>query len=304
MYGTDHVIINNYMEGLNGTRWDAPITLTQGDAIDGQSSNLSKHFRAERITIAFNTLINNSHGIEIGFDNNDNYNKDLADITIANNLITGSENSLVEIVDTDNDQGDKITWSNNLLYPTANAALLTGATSTSFDATEVINENPHLVFDPILNVWKSTGDTPLYENAITTGGINEDIEGQGRPNTSNPGADHFSMESIRYAPLTPDDVGPNAYEDNGTSSSTELKTSEATAHPNPVNNTLYLSNIGSQTSDLKIVTLEGKVVLSRKIQDDTRALTINTSRLANGTYILQLYSKNGSCESQKVVVQH
>ena len=117
IYGTDHMIINNYMEGLNGTRWDAPITLTQGDAIDGQSSSLSKHFRAERVTIAYNTLVNNSHGIEIGYDNNDNYGKDLKDITIANNLITSAENSLIEIVDTDNDQGDEITWLSNLMYP-------------------------------------------------------------------------------------------------------------------------------------------------------------------------------------------
>ena len=58
-----------------------------GDAIDGESSNLSKHFRAERVTIAYNTLVNNTHGIEIGYDNNDNYGKDLKDIIIANNLV-------------------------------------------------------------------------------------------------------------------------------------------------------------------------------------------------------------------------
>jgi len=132
IYGTDHLIINNYMEGLNGTRWDAPITLTLGDAIDGESSSLSKHFRAERITIAHNTLVNNSHGIEIGYDNNNSYSKDLKDIVIANNLITGNENSLVEIVDTENDQGDNITWTNNLMYPTEDATVLSGASSTSF----------------------------------------------------------------------------------------------------------------------------------------------------------------------------
>jgi len=86
------VIINNYLEGLKGTRWDAPITLTQGDAIDGSSTSFSKHFRAERVTIAYNTLVNNTHGIEIGFDNNGNYNKGLKDITVSNNVVTGSEN--------------------------------------------------------------------------------------------------------------------------------------------------------------------------------------------------------------------
>ena len=265
IYGTDHVIVNNYMEGLNGTRWDAPITLTLGDAIDGESSSLSKHFRAERVTIAYNTLVNNSHGIEIGYDNNGNYNKDLEDITIANNLITGSENSLVEIVDTDNDQGEQITWYSNLMYPTDDATLLAGATSTVFGATAVTNENPHLIFDDFTNVWKATGETPLYQNAVITAIINEDIEGQERPNTSNPGADHYSLESVRYSPLTTEDVGPNAYEDVNTSTSREYTISEVLVYPIPVGNILYLSSIDSKVSKLEIVNLEGEVVLSRKI---------------------------------------
>ncbi|WP_082050921.1 chondroitinase-B domain-containing protein [Neotamlana sedimentorum] len=212
IYGTDHVIINNYMEGLTGTRWDAPITLTLGDAIDGQSTSWSKHFRAEDVVIAYNTLVNNSHGIEIGYDNNDAYNKDLENITIANNLITGSENAMVEIVDTNNDQGDKITWINNLMYPTGSAQLLVGATSTSFDTTEVINENPYLDFDETEGVYRTTVYTPLYASGISES-ITEDIEGQSRATASNPGADNFSAESVRYAPLTTDDVGPFAYED-------------------------------------------------------------------------------------------
>ncbi len=212
IYGTDHLIINNYMEGLTGTRWDAPITLTLGDAIDGESSSLSKHFRAERVTIAYNTLVNNTHGIEIGYDNNDNYNKDLEDITIANNLITGSENAMVEIVDTANDQGDNIIWANNLMYPTGLANLLEGATITSFDANEVKDENPMLEYNSTDKVWRTTNATPLYANGVTSETVNTDIEGQSRPTSSNPGADHFSTESIRYKHLTSADVGPNTYE--------------------------------------------------------------------------------------------
>ncbi|MFB9055787.1 chondroitinase-B domain-containing protein [Mariniflexile ostreae] len=212
IYGKDHVIINNYMEGLNGTRWDAPITLTLGDAIDGESSSLTKHFRAENVLIAYNTLVNNSHGIEIGYDNNNSYSKNLANITIANNLITGSENGLVEIVDADNDQGNKITWINNLMHATGTAQVLLGATTTSFDATKVINENPNLVFDATEGIWKTSITTPLYPNAVTLEPIDYDIEGQLRPLISNPGADHFSTESVRFKPLTSTDVGPNAYE--------------------------------------------------------------------------------------------
>ena len=223
VYGKDHVIINNYMQGLNGTKWDAPITLTLGDAIDGSSSDLTKHFRPENVLIAYNTLVDNSNGIEIGFSNNGNYSKSVENITIANNLITGKLNSLVAIKD-NNDQGSKISWKNNLIYPTETATVITGNTSTNFTSAMVVNENPNLTFDSVENIWRSTNTTPNYTNAVTTENINEDIEGQSRAISSNPGADHFSTESIRYHYLKPADVGPNAYETDDDSESLYLST--------------------------------------------------------------------------------
>lgn len=304
IYGTDHLIINNYMEGLNGTRWDAPITLTLGDAIDGQSSSLSKHFRAERVTIAYNTLVNNSHGIEIGFDNNDEYKKDLAAITIANNLITGSENSLVEIVDTNNDQGDNITWLSNLMYPTGNARLLAGATTTVFDEAAVTNENPYLVFNEVDNIWKTTSDTPMYGNALSTATINEDIEGQTRPSVSNPGADYYSLESVRFSPLTPDDVGPNAFEEMSTSIANVVELSDVLLYPVPTNNILYLDKIDSKTNRVEILNVEGKILLSHKIENRESALTINTSKLLNGLYFVRLLKNDNNSASKKILIQH
>ena len=211
IYGTDHVIINNYMEGLTGTRWDAPITITQGDAIEGNTSDLTKHYRAERVTVAFNTLVNNSHGIEIGYDKpgSNPYNTKVKDIVIANNLVTSSENSMVEFIN-GNDQGEEITWSNNLMYPTGDAVTIVGASTTVFDDTQVQNVNPHLEFDAQAGVWRSTGTTPTYTSTIDNA---SDIEGQDRPASSNPGADHYSLESVRYEPLSTLDVGPDAYED-------------------------------------------------------------------------------------------
>lgn len=219
IYGTDHVIVNNYFEGLQGTGWDAPITLTQGDAIDGQSTSLSKHFRAERVTIAYNTLVDNVHGIEIGFDNNNNYNTGLKDITFANNLVTGSTNSLVSYIE-GQDQGDEITWINNIMYPTG-AATLTSDGST-FASGEVLESNPNLTYDG--TVWKSTDTSPTIASGVPTLLIDEDIEGQTRPDISNAGADHYSLETIRYAPLTPTDVGPDAYGDEEPSENLYLTT--------------------------------------------------------------------------------
>lgn len=214
VYGTDHIIINNYFEGLNGTKWDAPITLTQGD-VDQTSTSLSSHFRPERITIAYNTLVNNDQGIELGFTNNGTYNKGMLNITIANNLITGSKNSLVKIVD-GKDPGSNVTWTNNLMYPTGAATMLSGGTTTtSFSAAQAVNENPNLVFDSAQGTWRSTANTPFYTNSSVV--VNsDDIDGQTRPTPSNPGADQYSTDlaSIRYMPMSPATVGPNAYEAN------------------------------------------------------------------------------------------
>lgn len=215
VYGTDHVIINNYFEGLNGTKWDAPITLTQGDAIDGSSTDYKKHFRAENVILAYNTLVDNTYGIEIGFDNNDNYNKELKNILFANNLVTGSTNNLVNYIE-DQDQGSEISWVNNLMYPTGTASLTSDG--STFAASEVITENPFLVYDETgdVSVWRSTDNTPEYADA-SSGAAVEDIEGQTRPASSNPGADHYSLESVRYAPLTASDVGPYVADDGSVS---------------------------------------------------------------------------------------
>ena len=303
IYGTDHLIINNYMEGLNGTRWDAPITLTLGDAIDGQSSNLSKHFRAERVVIAYNTMVNNSHGIEIGYDNNDNYNKDLEDITISNNLIIGTENSLVEIVDPDNDQGDNIAWRSNLLFPLGNASLLSGATVTSFDDTEAIEENPFLEFDNDIGVWRTTAATPLYENSLIDNLISDDIDGQERPQLSNPGADHYSLESIRYRPLTRDDVGPYAYGEGTTSVSSNSQSSSFSVFPNPTNSLLHLKNINPNAHQYEVLNSNGVVVLSGEIDSTFEESSVYTSSLSNGVYFLKV-SDGYNFQVFKIVVQH
>jgi hypothetical protein len=268
VYGKDHVIVNNYFEGLNGTKWDAPITLTQGD-VDQTSSSLSSHFRPESIIIAYNTLVNNEHGIELGFSNSGAYTKDMLDITIANNLITGSVNSLVEIID-DNDPGSNVTWSNNLMYPTDSATTLSGGTTTtSFTTSQAVNENPNLVYDADQGTWRSTATTPLYTN--TTELTNdEDIDGQTRPDPSNPGADNYStdLSSVRYMPMTTDTVGPYAYEDDETES-----------------DSLWLSTLDSfdAAGESKTTTVTSNVSWTASVDDSSWVTIDNTSGTDSGS---------------------
>lgn len=204
-YGENHIIINNYFEGLKGTKWDAPITLTEGDA-DAGNSSLSKHFRIDGALIAYNTLINNDHGIEIGYDNNGKYSKPPRDVVMAYNLVQGSENELVKYIN----EPDNMIWKNNVMYPTGTATLTNDG--RTYNATEISNTNPNLVYDDELNIWKSTSTTPKFAKDNTLSfSIEEDIHGHDRGTESSVGADNYSMESIRYAPLTATDVGPYSY---------------------------------------------------------------------------------------------
>ncbi|MGV3459791.1 MAG: chondroitinase-B domain-containing protein [Flavobacterium sp.] len=279
VYGTDHVIVNNYMEGLRGTKWDAPITLTQGDVITGQSTNYSAHFRPERITIGYNTLVNNVYGIEVGYSKADNsYNKKLKDIYIANNLVTGSQNSMVHFF---NDQAGEVEWFNNLLYPIGTAQVITG--NPALSAAQAQNVDPNLAFDGTL--WRATATTPVMANGYAPLVVAKDIDGNTRPASSNPGADAYVAGAATYLPLLPPDVGPYADDTvlavSGTEALGNLK-----LYPNPGTGrfTLELGKTGIAT--VEVMNVHGQVVLSAANQSSPAMIDLTDK--AAGLYFIKV----------------
>lgn len=89
VYGKDHVVTGNYMEGLTGDTWDAGLTLTNGDATN-TSTNYSAHFLPENVQMTHNTLIDCQSGIEIGYTNNGKYSKKPSNCVISDNLLVRS----------------------------------------------------------------------------------------------------------------------------------------------------------------------------------------------------------------------
>ena len=89
VYGKDHVVTGNYMEGLTGDTWDAGLTLTNGDATS-TSTNYSAHFLPENVQMTYNTLVDCKSGIEIGFTNNGKYSKKPSNCVISNNTLVRS----------------------------------------------------------------------------------------------------------------------------------------------------------------------------------------------------------------------
>ncbi|MNS44547.1 Chondroitinase-B precursor [compost metagenome] len=285
-YGADHVIKNNYLEGLQGTLFDAPIALTQGDARTGIDTDFSLHFRGERITVAYNTLVNNAYGIQIGYaKSNGSYNIKLEDITIANNLVTGSQNSLVKIF---NDQLGEVTWHNNILYPIGSAQLIEGG--PAFTTSQAVVQNPNLAING--GIWKSTSSSPTIGNAVPALNINEDIDGQTRPSTSNAGADHYSTAAVAYLPVTINDVGPNAYEEALSVDKQEIL--KAIIYPNPTKRNFEISLESQEETTVAIYDVHSRLISEETYIPISGTIKISLEKQPIGLYFAKIKTGNKS----------
>ncbi|HEY2955370.1 MAG TPA: polysaccharide lyase 6 family protein [Candidatus Eisenbacteria bacterium] len=200
LYGDDHVVFNNYFEGLTGTGWDAPLALTNGDADYDTSADLSRHYRPRRAVIAFNTFVANAHGLQIG-NAGSGLTLPPVDPTLEYNLVAGGEDVLVRIFTAPL----HATWRDNLMWPTGAAAL-----------GIVARPGEIAVADPMMvragGLWRVGAFSPAVDGAgeglvFVLG----DMDGQAR-SVPDIGADEYSSGRVARRPLTPGDVGPDAAE--------------------------------------------------------------------------------------------
>ncbi len=161
-YGNGMRIINNYFEGLTGTRWDATFAITNGDAEYGDGQPLTKHFRIHDATIESNTLVNNSSNFEIGYDGggfqNNWWHLAPAGMHIAHNVIVGSRDTLVHLFT----KPVKSKWENNIVWPTGTAV----ASGSPMKGVRV--EDPHMV--QAEGIWQTPNQParprPLVRNDV------------------------------------------------------------------------------------------------------------------------------------------
>lgn len=299
IYGDDHKIYNNYFEGLTGTVWDAPITLTNGDA--DISSSLAKHFRINRAIIVHNTLVNNSHNIEIGYTNNGKYSKPPKEVTIADNIIAANENEIVKIISNPID----FVWANNLFYTSSSAEI-----GTDLDSKAYWNEDPILTKDIY---YKQTQLSPTINKATNDYDFaNFDIELQSRDSLFDVGADEFSNDLVKNKPLTDLDVGPFA---DINLTDIQHKKSSFILHnfklfqnyPNPFNPTtnISVSIPKSGIYKLKIYNILGQEVaslLNKQINAGNYTFNFDASNLTSGIYFYKFTSKNFSHTKKMILI--
>ena len=247
IYARNHKIYNNYFEGLTGYRWDAAITLTNGDTDTG---SLSAHWRVDNVVIVHNTLVDNYSNIEIGYGRSDNsWTREPRNVTMANNLVVGGQKDLIEIIN----EPTNFTWSGNIMFP-----------QNGFSVGLEAPVGDIRVVDPLLE-WIATESDSLWilssiSPAIDTAPGNyfeilDDIHGHIRSFPADVGADEYSIEPIIRRPLTTADVGPFA----DTSSTSSIQWAARPESfglfnnfPNPFNPSTTLRYELSTPSDVRI----------------------------------------------------
>ena len=216
VYGKDHKIINNYFTGLTGSRFDAAICITNGDVFNN-STNLSSHYVPENLVVAHNTMVNNFSNVEIGFDNNGNYNKFPINCEFSNNVITENAKPVFKMYSTGALAG--VTIKNNMVDTTGTATI-----GYSYAAPQLLIANPLLV-QPIctlpaatcslsnaFRVLRLSPNSPAINAATGTYTYaNLDNEQQARGGAKDIGADEYNGDaSVVISALGQGNVGPEA----------------------------------------------------------------------------------------------
>ncbi len=307
IYGKDHKVFNNYFEGLTGSRWDAALTLTQGDALNEGVDNgddLTKHYVVENLEFTHNTMVNCSSDIEIGY--RDDWGKDPINCLVANNIIVQDANPVttVHFAGTDAD----VHFENNIIYTSG-----TGSWGDiAFEAGEALNVNPGLVLtsarvDGNINVvptatYKlSNTSVAIDPTATVFSYVTMDSEGQPAIGLRDLGADEFNgTDIITNGVLDASHVGPDAV-DFVESTSTDLnplKTNEklAYAYPNPFIGSTKIVSKGK--TYVSIYTIGGQFVEQFEMMD-----SYEWTAPSSGIFLLNVRSAEGSVSRFKLVAQ-
>jgi poly(beta-D-mannuronate) lyase len=195
-YGHDHKIINNYFQGLSGTGSLISLVIGSGTVEEDLSYSNSMHSRSKNVLVAFNTFHDNQNTyMRIG----ENFRElPPQGITVAHNVLVGSSGTLVNF-----DEGESITWADNLLYGSASKGNMPAGGYAIVDPQLVQGSD---------GIYRLASTSPAIDLASTGSypEVTTDLDGQVRSGAKDTGADEYSMAAINNGPLTAADVGPES----------------------------------------------------------------------------------------------
>ncbi|MFJ1551719.1 chondroitinase-B domain-containing protein [Streptomyces sp. NPDC088246] len=192
LYGNDHLIVNNYLNGLSGRA----LVVGSGTTRDHNSGETADERRGndacDRAVIVHNSLLNNA-----GMLSGETREYEPRDVVIADNLLVGDSGSLVAMGATTG-----FTWQSNMLWGAASNGNIPSGGYTRAD--------PQLGqgSDGVLRL--SAGSPAIGAATLGSPAVVDDLDGDQRGSTRDIGADEYSTLPALRHPLTTADVGPNA----------------------------------------------------------------------------------------------
>ncbi len=184
--GEDHVIINNYLDGVEkGGFW-----ITSGIS----NSELKGYFQARNCVIAFNTFVD-SRGpaveLDAGFGSSGRTLRP-ENITIANNIFSVSEGSLLK----GKEGGNGYKWMGNIAAPVG----------PEHAGLKFVDAKLERGADGLWRPGKDSAVRGAAEGNFPS--IKTDIDGQPRQGRADSGCDQLADSPVTHRPLTAADVGP------------------------------------------------------------------------------------------------
>lgn len=281
-----HLIINNYLEGLQGSDARAAISMMSGiPDIEGGNSG---HAQTKNARILHNTIINCLESINIGYYDKDDLGDPRGELTapenctIANNILWSSHAPLIQ---EDWEPSINTTWATNIAF---------GAD------LGLVPDSGMMVVDPQLEaseagIHKITPESPaLNAGSLMHDTVHYDFEAQARQDGSpDIGADEGSSESGKDYPLGPEDVGPS-WQFLSHVPDIHLALQSIQAFPNPAHGSFRLlipdELLGSNFL-VEILDVSGRKIWSSKFPEVTKNPEIPMEH-APGLYLLHIHHKN------------
>jgi poly(beta-D-mannuronate) lyase len=197
VYGKNHTIRNNYVEG--------------GRIMLGDGSTTGTYVGIDNLELSYNTLVNarilGSLRADTGIAPNN--------VRITNNIIVADGGVAMD----EPHKFTNVSYAGNILWGTADAGAMPSSGYTRVDPQLVRNGN---------GILHLSATSPAIDAAVGSYAIADDLDGQPRSGAKDVGADEVSSATATRRALSPSDVGPTA----GTSP-TPTPTPRATPTPAP-----------------------------------------------------------------------
>jgi poly(beta-D-mannuronate) lyase len=279
--GENHLIYNNYIEGVNSVKSDGSTTKTCGgiNISNGRvNSALNGYYQVKNAVITNNTFVNCDYGIRVGTDVASDLTLAPQNITIANSIIFNASNKAI----------------NQITAPIGSSSYTGNIKQNgTWDITTGTNNNNSVSSGLLVNnslFYRITSSSAAVSAGVGSYSfLNQDILNGTRPSSNfSAGAEEFGANGLKN-PYQIADVGLSIgflASDNTLQTSAFLNNkADWMVYPNPTADYLFVEGTKIATS-IKILDLNGRIL--QEIKGNFITQKIDVRFLNKGMYVLKM----------------